>query len=85
MNGLAAGPWIPVGERLPPMIDDGWGDESKPVLVRYETNGGGRIFWQAARLRIFRTPGEPDAQGWIIVGRDGYDLEGVTHWAEVNL
>lgn len=68
--------WIPAS--LTPEV---WGDDpgqSEPVLA---TDGH---TYQVCRLtrEYDLGDGEPLAHRWVVVGRDGYTFEGVTHWME---
>ncbi len=71
--------WIPVTERLPDRFDldplAGCCRDSERVLA---TNGR-QIFVAYWRSWEEDGMGCPPSE-WIIVGRDGYDFPGVTHW-----
>lgn len=68
--------WIPVGQALPP-VEDLELRQSARVLVRHVTPRG----YAEAFLAYYRAPfDEDDRPAWVMVGRDGWVLEGVTHW-----
>lgn len=67
--------WIPVSEKMPDVErDPDWWEESDHVLAT-----DGVHVYVACTRRMF--PDEVDVKTrWIIVGRDGYEFEDVTHW-----
>ena len=77
--------WTPTAASLPPLEDQaGLWRQSHMVAVRWAGRDGDQ--WCAARLYEW-----PDLDGdgtrlqWLAFGPDGYEVEGVTAWAEVTL
>lgn len=66
--------WIPVTSRLPEMTDF---EVSEQVLF---TDGVERYVGKYYSDADDWTPEDEQRPRWIISGRDGYEVEGVTHW-----
>lgn len=79
----AAGEWVPVSERLPPLTDEGWRKESAYVLVRFDNGRGAQ--WCRGHVAVY--PPEEEYSEPVQWRTDGenWDISGVTHWAEVTL
>lgn len=72
--------WVAVADGLPPLEGEDYGYRRESVEVL--AFAGGRI--HVARFTAeLEDPDEwsPPSSWWILQGRDGYRLDGVTHWA----
>lgn len=71
--------WLDIRDAEPPLDGDDYGAwiESREVLAVAR----GRVhIARLARDRRDDGPGLEPGRRWVLQGRDGYYLEGVTHW-----
>lgn len=77
----AAGAWVPVAERLPPLLPEEWAAferESAPVLAF------SRIHGDRAQVATYRVDIEDGGGRWVSECSEGWTLPDVTHWAPID-